>query len=161
MRRRDLDAEFGKQVVAFVGIDANLQDSLSEIGTFAQLHGVTFPLLKDNNNQIADRVGAIRTPEVFLLDRQRVIRYCGRIDDQYGLKTVGGYVKSKRIDRYLADAIRQVLAAKDVSRPVVNAEGCLIGRVIDKTQAGANRWPATCKSAAWSAIVRAKRPRSR
>ena len=104
-RLRDLAAEFEKQGVAFLGIDANLQDSLTEIGAFARVNGITFPMLKDNNNEIADRVGAVRTPEVFLLDRQRVIRYWGRIDDQYGFKTGAGYVKPKLAERNLADAI--------------------------------------------------------
>ena len=68
LRLRDLAAEFEPKGVAFVGIDSNVQDSLTEIATYARVHGVTFPVLKDNNNVIADRLGAERTPEVFLLD---------------------------------------------------------------------------------------------
>jgi peroxiredoxin len=128
-RLRDLAAEFEKQGVVFLGIDANLQDSLTEIGAFARVNGMTFPMLKDNNNVLADRVGAVRTPEVFLLDRQRVIRYWGRIDDQYGFKTGAGYVKPNLTERNLANAIAEVLAGKEVSRPVVKADGCFIGRV--------------------------------
>jgi peroxiredoxin len=128
-RLRDLAAEFEKQGVVFLGIDANLQDSLTEIGAFARMNGITFPMLKDNNNVLADRVGAIRTPEVFLLDRQRVVRYWGRIDEQYGFKTGAGYVKPKLSERNLANAIGEVLAGKEVSRPVAKADGCFIGRV--------------------------------
>ena len=135
-RLRDLAVEFEKEGVVFLGINANLQDSLSEIGAFARINGITFPMLKDNNNEVADRVGAIRTPEVFLLDRQRVIRYWGRIDDQYGFKTGAGYVKPKLTQRDLADAISQVLAGKEVSRPVVKADGCFIGRVTKTTPHG-------------------------
>jgi len=83
-RLRDLAAEFAQAGVVFLGIDANLQDTLTEIGAFVRVNGITFPMLKDNNNELADRLGTIRTPEVFLLDRQHVIRYWGRIDDQYG-----------------------------------------------------------------------------
>ena len=86
-------------------------------------------MLKDNNNEIADRFGAVRTPEVFLLDKDRVVRYWGRIDDQYGFKTGAGYVKPKLNERNLADAITEVLAGKEVSHPVVKADGCFIGRV--------------------------------
>ena len=128
-RLRDLAAEFEKQGVAFLGVDANMQDSLTEIGTFARIHGITFPMLKDNNNELADRVGAVRTPEVFLLDKDRVVRYWGRIDDQYGFKTGAGYVKPKLNHRDLADAITEVLAGKQVSTPVAKADGCFIGRV--------------------------------
>ncbi len=128
-RLRDLAAEFEKQGAAFIGIDANQQDSLTEIGAFARVSEIKFPMLKDNNNQVADRVGAIRTPEVFVLDRDRVVRYWGRIDDQFGQKTGSGYAKPKLSERNLADALTEVLAGKPVSRPVVKADGCFIGRV--------------------------------
>ncbi|MEX2112208.1 MAG: redoxin domain-containing protein, partial [Pirellulales bacterium] len=104
-RLQALADEFGAQGVAFVGIDANLQDSLSEIAAYGRIHGIKFPLLKDNSNEIADRFGAVRTPEVFLLDKDHVVRYWGRIDDQYGFKTGAGYVKPKLRERFLADAI--------------------------------------------------------
>jgi peroxiredoxin len=95
-RLRDLAAEFEKRGVAFLGVDANLQDSLTEMAALARASGIKFPLLKDNNNQLADAVGALRTPEVFVLDRQHVVRYRGRIDDQYGLTATSGYAKAKQ-----------------------------------------------------------------
>ncbi len=55
-RLRDLAAEFEASKVVFLGIDANLQDSLAEIGAFGRAHGIAFPMLKDNNNEIADRL---------------------------------------------------------------------------------------------------------
>ena len=128
-RLKSLAAEFEKQGVLFLGIDANQQDTLTEIGAFARVHEIAFPILKDNNNEIADRFGAVRTPEVFVLDKARKIRYWGRIDDQYGFKTGAGYVKPKLNQRNLADALSEVLAGKEVSRPVVKADGCFIGRI--------------------------------
>src|SRR5207244_150584 len=59
-RLRDLAAEYEKQGVAFVGVDANMQDSLTEIAAYARMHGLNFPVLKDNNNELADRLGAVR-----------------------------------------------------------------------------------------------------
>lgn len=128
-RLKSLAAEFEKQGVVFLGMDANQQDSLTEIGAYARVHEIAFPILKDNNNEIADKLGAVRTPEVFLLDKNHVVRYWGRIDDQYGFKTGAGYVKPKLNQRNLAEAIDQVLAGKEVSNPVVKADGCFIGRV--------------------------------
>lgn len=128
-RLRDLATEFAKQGVVFLGIDANVQDSLTEIAAFARATNLTFPLLKDNNNVLANRLGAERTPEVFLLDRQHVIRYHGRIDDQYGFTSASAYERSKPAQRYLADALSELLADKEISRTFVKPEGCLIGRV--------------------------------
>ncbi len=127
-RLKELAAEFEDQGVAFLAINANVQDSLSEIGDYVRSHELTFPVLKDNNNVVADQMGAVRTPEVFLLDKDHVVRYWGRIDDQYGFKTGAGYVKPKLRERFLADAITEVLAGKDVAKPVVEAHGCFIGR---------------------------------
>src|SRR5262245_34419019 len=80
----ELAAEFEPRGVAFVALDANQQDSVIELAHYAQEHKIEFPVLKDVGNAIADKLGALRTPEVFLLDGQRVVRYWGRIDDQYG-----------------------------------------------------------------------------
>ncbi|MEX0677898.1 MAG: redoxin domain-containing protein [Pirellulales bacterium] len=127
-RLTSLAAEFSEKGVAFLAVNANVQDSLIEVGNYARDYKIPFPLLKDNNNVVADTMGAVRTPEVFLLDKDRVVRYWGRIDDQYGFKTGAGYVKPKLKERYLADAITEVLAGKEVSRPEVASVGCFIGR---------------------------------
>lgn len=129
LRLNELAAEFSSQGVTFLGIDSNLQDSLTDIGAFSRAHHVAFPLLKDNNNEVADLVSAIRTPEVFVLDREHIVRYRGRIDDQYGFKTGTGYSKPKLGERSLADALNEVLRGKPVTNAVRDAQGCLIGRV--------------------------------
>jgi len=128
-RLNDLAAEFAKDGVTFLAINSNVQDSLSETAAYAKEFKLTFPVLKDNNNVVADQLGAVRTPEVFLLDKDHVVRYWGRIDDQYGFKTGAGYVRPKLRNRYLADAMTEMLAGKPVSAPVIEAHGCFIGRV--------------------------------
>jgi peroxiredoxin len=128
-RLRELAAEFEKQGVMFLAIDSNQQDTLTEIGAYARGAEIAFPILKDNNNEIADRFGAVRTPEAFLLDKDHVIRYWGRIDDQYGFKTGAGYVRPKLNERSLANAVVEVLQGKPVSKSVTKADGCFIGRV--------------------------------
>src|SRR5262245_11378488 len=47
-RLKSLAAEFEKAGVVFLGMDANQQDSLAEIGAFARVHEIAFPILKDN-----------------------------------------------------------------------------------------------------------------
>src|SRR5262249_26865273 len=90
-RLAGLAAKYGDKGVAFVGIDSNRQDSLAEMTAYARACGIEFPLLKDLKSEVADKLGATRTPEVFVLDRDRVVRYRGRIDDRYGV----GYVRDK------------------------------------------------------------------
>ncbi len=120
-----LAEEFADQGVGFMGINANTQDSITELAAYARIHKIDFPLLKDVGNHVADQLGAQRTPEVFVVDRERRIRYWGRIDDQYGV----GYVRNSPQQHDLRRALEELLAGKEVSTPVTPAPGCFIGRV--------------------------------
>ncbi len=75
-RLEELANQYKSQGVAFIAVDSNRQDSIAEIANYARVHGVTFPILKDVGNVIADQFAAQRTPEVYLLDNDRVVRVC-------------------------------------------------------------------------------------
>jgi peroxiredoxin len=124
-RLAQLAERYADSNVAFLGINSNQQDSLSELAAYHKTHGLNFPLLKDLNNVIADQMGAQRTPEAFLLDKDRTIRYWGRIDDQY----VVGRQRDKATRHDLANAIDQLLAGKPIEVATTEAPGCYIGRV--------------------------------
>ncbi len=79
-RPAELAHVYEKRGVAFFGVDANEQDAPSSMARFAEVNGLSFPLLKDVGNELADRLGAERTPEVFVLDKDRVVRYRGRVE---------------------------------------------------------------------------------
>lgn len=120
-----LSEQYVDQGVAFVGINANSQDSMTEITAYVARHGIAFPMLKDVGNRVADLFAAERTPEVFLLDEERNIRYRGRIDDQY----LVGLSRDKVQRRDLSIAIDEILAGKAVSTARTEPIGCHIGRV--------------------------------
>ncbi|GIW79806.1 MAG: thiol-disulfide isomerase [Gemmatales bacterium] len=124
-RLAKLADEFEKRGVGFVGINSNTQDSITEIAAHARRHGIKFPVLKDLGNRVADQLGAVRTPEVFVLDSERIVRYWGRIDDQYGVD----YVRDAPKQHDLRRALEELLAGKQVSRSVTEAPGCFIGRI--------------------------------
>jgi peroxiredoxin len=125
-RLAELAARYAPSGVAFVAIDSNQQDSLAEIAAFARRHKLELPLLKDPGNQMADALGAKRTPEVFLLDRERRIVYHGRIDDQFTY----GKQRPKIEQAYLTAALDQLLAGKKIETPHAEPLGCHIGRVL-------------------------------
>ncbi|MEL7267678.1 MAG: redoxin domain-containing protein, partial [Planctomycetota bacterium] len=122
-------ADRGVQVI---GINSNKQDSLTELAAYVHRHQISFPMLKDPGNRIADALGARRTPEVFLLDRQRVVRYHGRIDDQYGV----GYSRERDAKPELTLAIDALLAGTPIALAETQAVGCIIGRVKKATPRG-------------------------
>jgi peroxiredoxin len=129
-RLNQLAAEFGPRGVRFVAIDSNVQDAPEEIAAYVREHEISFPVLKDSNNVVADQFRATRTPEVFVLDAARVVRYHGRIDGQY----LPGVQKTKNPRRDLAEALDELLAGRQVGQPELEAAGCFIGRVPNPTQ---------------------------
>src|SRR5262249_27857840 len=80
-----LHKEYAGKGVQFLAINSNAQDTFVRVAAHALEREIPFPVLKDFDHQVADTLGAQRTPEAFLLDAGRVIRYHGRIDDQYGV----------------------------------------------------------------------------
>jgi len=126
----ELREEFADRSVVFLGIVSNRQDSIAEISHFARANHVRFPMLKDPGNRVADLFHARRTPEAFVLDRDRVIRYRGRIDNQYGFQKDGrSFQRNKPTRRDLALAIEAVLSGNEVSVPETVSPGCKIGRL--------------------------------
>ncbi len=124
-RLEQIQATYQARGVTVIGVDANQQDSLTEMAAHVRRHGLTYTFAKDGQQALVKALGATRTPEVFLLDENRMVRYQGRVDDQYGI----GYVREKPTTTDLADAIESVLSAKSVANPHQPAPGCLIGRI--------------------------------
>jgi len=127
-RVQQLATEYAQQGVAFLIVDANTQDALTEMAAFARQNSLTVPFLHDAQQRVADQLGAVRNPLVFLLDQDRVVRYQGRIDDQYGLGASSGYARPQVKRRDLAVAMDELLAGKPVSQPFNTVTGCRIGR---------------------------------
>jgi peroxiredoxin len=123
-RLAEIDAKYADRGVQIIGVNSNQQDTLQELAAYGKKFGAKFPLLKDPGAKVADQFGATRTPEAFVLDRQHVVRYHGRIDDQYSV----GSVRNKPTKNDLLDAVDAMLAGKPVAAPLTEAVGCLIGR---------------------------------
>ncbi len=112
--------------VRVILLDSNRHDSLTELAAFGRRHQLSMPLLKDLNNTLADRLGATRTPEVFVCDADRTVRYHGRVDDQHN---VGGYSRPAHTRADLRLAIDDLLAGREVAVKSAPAVGCIIGKV--------------------------------
>ena len=78
-----------------------------------------FPYLRDESQVVADAYGAHYTPEIFLLDRERQLRYTGRIDANW-------QHPQKVRSHDLREAIEAVLAEKTIPQPETHTIGCTI-----------------------------------
>ncbi|MEO0530449.1 MAG: redoxin domain-containing protein, partial [Planctomycetota bacterium] len=123
-RLAELADDYADRGVVVIGINANRQDTLTELAAYGRRHGIEFPLLKDNDAEAVEAFGATRTPEAFVLDSQRVIRYQGRIDDQYDV----GALRDAPSQRFVREALDAVLSGERVSVTETTAVGCFIGR---------------------------------
>jgi mono/diheme cytochrome c family protein len=116
----------------FLAVNANAHDTAGEVSAHASDHGVAFPVFKDPDNALADRLLAERTCEAFVLDGARRLRYRGAVDDQYGR----GTRKDRPLRRHLAEALDAILAGRAVAAPVTAVVGCPIDRAESRLVVG-------------------------
>ncbi len=114
--QKDLQPK-GVQLVA-VNVNNFEADRLEAMKKRATEKGFNFPYLYDATQKIGRQYGALVTPHVFLLDKDRKIAYIGPVDDQ------------KKVDKvkihYLRDAIDALLAGKTPPQSVATPFGCNI-----------------------------------
>jgi peroxiredoxin len=128
----ELHKQFSAKGVQVLAVNSNEQDTAAEAAFHAKEAGLPFPVLDDAKNAVADQFGAARTPEAFVLDAERVVRYRGRISDQFGI----GYQRVKATREDLAEALAEVLAGKPVTVATTPVEGCKIGRAVAAKEGG-------------------------
>jgi peroxiredoxin len=119
-RMQKLSEDYRARGVNVVGINSNSIEPAAEVKQHAAEKGLTFTILKDAGNQIADRFDAQVTPEAYLLDATGKLVYHGRIDNSRN----GDAITSSE----LRDAIEAMLAGKAVEKQEVKAFGCSIKR---------------------------------
>lgn len=107
--------------VTFLGINSNKAEDVTEIKEHSAENKLAFPILKDVNNVIADKLSASFTPEVYVVNGDMDLLYHGRIDDSRRESEV----KTKD----LAAALDEILAGKKVTVSTTKAFGCTIKRV--------------------------------
>lgn len=103
----ELVKQYGAKV-AFVGVNANQNEKADDIKSDAALN-FPFPMLRDEGSKVADQYAAERTPEVFLIDDDGVIRYHGGVGE-------------------LGAALAELTAGKPVTKGESKAFGCTIKR---------------------------------
>ncbi|MBC8104817.1 MAG: redoxin domain-containing protein [Cytophagales bacterium] len=120
-RMAQLTAAYADKEVQFVGINSNKQESATEVVSHAKKNGLTFPILKDPGNKVADQYEASVTPEVFVLDASGKLAFHGPIDDSQDASAVK--------QQLLRDALDSLTQGRSVVIKGARAFGCSIKRV--------------------------------
>ena len=123
-RVNDLAKKYKSKGYVLLAINSNdpevqPDDTYSKMQTKAKAEGFVFPYLVDEGQKIYPQYGATKTPHVFLLDKNLVVKYIGAIDDN---SDDASAVKEK----YLENAIASLENGKDPSPAVTKAIGCSI-----------------------------------
>src|SRR5215471_4874198 len=106
LRMKELYRDYASKGVKFKFLNANQNESQTEVDEHARRVGFPSSVSKDMNNVMADRLGAKYTPEAFVIDRAGSVRYHGRIDDAQN--------RARVRESSLRLAIDAVLAGGDV-----------------------------------------------
>jgi len=120
-RMEEVFIEYKNKDVSFLGINSNKSEDISEIRNHAKDNGLTFTILKDENNIIADKFEASYTPEIYVLSNDFELLYHGRIDNSRRESEVN--------TTDLRNALDEILSGKSVSSPETKAFGCTIKRI--------------------------------
>lgn len=112
-------APLGFPVVAINSNDKDVQpqDSYDNMKKLAKKKKYPFNYVYDETQEIARAYGATRTPHVYVLDKDRVVRYIGAIDDNSEDPAMAK-------EHYVASAVDALLAGKDVATKETKAIGC-------------------------------------
>lgn len=119
-RMEKLAQDYKARGISVVGINSNVAESAEAVKAHAVANKLSFPILKDPGNKIADRLGATVTPEVYFLDASNKLVYRGRIDNAKDAAQVNS--------NDLRDALDAALAGKPIAKTTANAFGCTIKR---------------------------------
>jgi peroxiredoxin len=116
-----LQAAYGPRGVQLVLINSNdphlyPEESYPRMVSLSREMGYTFPYVFDEGQNVARAYGPTRTFHVFVLDRERKLRYEGRFDD--------ARVASSVTTHDLANALDDLLAGSPVRVPQARAFGC-------------------------------------
>ncbi len=95
------------------------EDSFEEMQKRAKAKKYPFAYLFDEDQTVMQNFGATRTPHVFLLDANRVVRYIGAIDDN-------PESPASAKNRWTEDAVNALLAGEKPNPDYTRAVGCTV-----------------------------------
>ena len=119
-RMEKLAEDYKDKGIAVIGINANSSEDAATVKAHAAEKHLTFTILKDAGNKVADKLGAARTPEAYFLDANNKLLYHGRIDNSQNQDAIES--------NDLRQALDSALAGKPVEKPEAKAFGCSIKR---------------------------------
>lgn len=119
-----LQEKYGDKGVQLVAINPNdpethPEDSFDNMKRFAKKYKMNFPYLIDETQEVARKYDAVCTPDIYVFDKNRKLRYRGRLDDSWK-------EEEKVMQRDLERAIDLLLEGKEIDFSQIPSMGCSI-----------------------------------
>ena len=120
----EIQKDYADKGVVVVAINSNEDvnypdDSFDNMKKRAAEKNFNFIYVRDEDQSVAHKYDATHTPEIFLLDNSRKVAFHGKIDDNW-------QEPDKVQNKYLRDALDELLAGKEISVPETFTIGCTI-----------------------------------
>jgi hypothetical protein len=120
---KEVRAGYAGKGIEFLMLNSNQQDKRAEIQAEAREFGYDIPILVDETQLVGESLGVTRTAEVFVIDPKTWnVAYRGPVDDRLDYERQRATAKEK----YLIDALDNVLAGKAVAVPKRDSPGCIV-----------------------------------
>jgi peroxiredoxin len=121
----DLDNKYAKKGFPVIAINSNdvkiaPDDSFENMVARAKSKNFPFPYLYDESQEVAKKFGALKTPHIYILKKDKAgmkVEYIGAIDDN---SEDASLVKVK----YVENALDELLSGKEVTTKETKAIGC-------------------------------------
>lgn len=116
--------DYAEKGVQLIAINSNEtvnypEDNFEEMVKNAKMKNFNFIYLRDEDQSVADAFGATHTPEFFVFDEKRRLRYHGKMDDNWQNP------EAVKVN-YLRDAVDAILSGNEVKVPETFSIGCTI-----------------------------------
>ena len=119
-----IQSKYKDKGVQLIGISSNdvesyPEDSFENMKLFSKNRNLNFPYLIDENQSVAKNYDAVCTPDIYVYDSSRILKYRGRLDDNW--KDEKSVLKKD-----LDSAIESVLLNREITFEQVPSMGCSI-----------------------------------
>lgn len=95
------------------------EDSFENMKLFAEEHNLNFPYLIDETQDTAKKYDAVCTPDIYVYDKERKLRYRGRLDNSWKDESL---VTSKDLEK----AVDLLLDGREIDFQQIPSMGCSI-----------------------------------
>lgn len=109
------------ETVVWLAVNSTRSTKAAPNAKWKKDRGIPYPILLDPDGRVGRQYDARRTPQIFVIDREGVLRYAGAVDDdRLGTKPPG------ETTNYALRTVRRIVDGKPIEPSTVKAYGCSI-----------------------------------